>query len=348
MKITEINLDLKKIGITSLVILGIFLLYQVASIVMMLLFSIFLAYLMNPFVNFLEKHSLPRWVGASILMLFIGGIAFTIVAFMIPMFIDNVVNLFKNMPEYISKLFAFTEKLLARFDITFSFASVQTFLIERMGLVGKYALATATTAAASVKSVMAIVLNVVLIPFLVFLLLKDFPKVRSFTHQVVERFHLQQLMSHAHEFEALVGKYFRGMFLVGLILSVLYSLVLIIVGVNTSILLGIVTGMGVLIPYVGFALGLVVSLIMTALQFHDVIHVVYVLIGFLIVQFMESFLITPKIVGDSLGLNPVLVIIGLMMGGTLFGFFGMILALPVTAFIKILMNKYLFKDTPEK
>lgn len=348
MKITEINLDIKKVAATALAILVLFLLYQVAGIVIMLLFSIFLAYLMNPFVNFLEKRKVPRWVGASILMLFIGGLAFTIVAFMIPMFIDNIVKLSKNMPEYISKLFAFTEKLLARFDIVFSFDSVQAFLIERLGVVSKYALATVSTAAASVKGVASVVLTVVLIPFLVFLLLKDFPHVRNFTRQLVARFHMQQVMTHAHEFESLVGKYFRGMFLVGLILSALYSLVLIIVGVNTSILLGIITGMGVLIPYVGFALGLTVSLIMTALQFHDVIHVVYVLIGFVIVQFMESFLITPKIVGDSLGLNPVLVIIGLMIGGTLFGFFGMILALPVTAFLKILMNKYLFNNMPEK
>lgn len=344
MKITEINIDIKKVAVWALLFFAAILIYKASSIILLFLFSVFLAYLMNPFVNFLERCRIPRLAGALILMLILAAMAFTVVALMLPVFIENIVYLIKNMPVYVEKAFMFLEKLFIRFDISFSLNSLQTFIMERLGVISQYALSTVTTAAASVKDAVMIILNAVIIPILVFLLLKDFPQVKKFTGQIVERFHLQKFMGHAHDFEGLMGKYFRGMFLVGLILSALYSIVLIIVGVKTSILLGLITGMGVLIPYIGFAVGLVISLIMTAIQFHDVIHVVYVLIGFCIVQFMESFLITPKIVGNSLGLNPIIVIIGLMIGGTLFGFFGMILALPVTAFLKILMNKYLFNQ----
>lgn len=348
MRITEINIDIKKIAGAVLIALALFLVYKAISVIMLLLFSVLLAYLMNPFVNFLERLKIPRFAGALILMLIIAGITFTMVAFMLPMFIDNVMYLIKNMPKYLNAAFDFIGRIGSRFHVSFSLDAFQSFLTERIGVLSKYALTTLTTAAASVKGIAAVVLNVVLIPFLVFLLLKDFPDVKNFTSKLVGRFGLQSFMIHTHDFEKLVGKYFRGMFLVGLILSVLYSFVLIIVGVNTSILLGFITGMGVLIPYVGFGFGLLISLIMTAIQYHDIIHVIYVLIGFVIVQMLESFVITPKIVGDSLGLNPVIVIIALMIGGTLFGFFGMVLALPVTAFLKILMNKYLFKesDTP--
>ena len=154
---------------------------------------------------------------------------------------------------------------------------------------------------------------------------------------------MHKIIEHLSQFESLIGKYFRGMFLVGIILSCLYGLVLFLVGVKGWLFFGMLTGFGAMIPYIGFTVGLIGSLIATVYTFHDIIHPVYTLIGFIIVQVLESMVITPKIVGDSLGISPVVVIVGLMIGGALGGFIGMIIALPIAAFIKILIDTYIFK-----
>ena len=118
---------------------------------------------------------------------------------------------------------------------------------------------------------------------------------------------------------------------------------LFIVGVKGWLFFGMLTGFGAMIPYVGFTIGLISSVIAAIYTFHDFIHPLYTVIGFVIVQVLESMVITPKIVGDSLGISPVVVIVGLMIGGALAGFLGMIIALPIAAFIKILIDTYVFK-----
>ena len=193
------------------------------------------------------------------------------------------------------------------------------------------------------KNIAGVLVNIFIVPVLVFFLLTDFPDFKNFTNKLVERFNMQKIVEHLSQFEALIGKYFRGMFLVGTILSVLYSLVLYIVDVKGWLFIGILTGYGAMIPYVGFTIGLISSVIATIYTFHDFIHPLYTVIGFVIVQVLESMVITPKIVGDSLGISPVVVIVGLMIGGALGGFIGMIIALPIAAFIKILIDTYIFK-----
>lgn len=347
MRITEINFSIKNIAIFAGVLAAGAMIYQTGDIILMFLASVLIAYILNPIVNFFERLHIRRTLGVLILVLITGAALMVLLGLVLPVIIEDTVYFLNNVPDYISRFFAFTEKVLTYLGVEVSLESVRGFIIERIGMISKYILNTVTSAAASVKGIVMLILNIVLIPVLVFFLLKDFPKVKEFTGAVVERLRLQTFVSHLAEFENLVGRYFRGMFFVGLVLSVLYIAVLLIVGVKGAILLGILTGMGGMIPYVGFTVGIIVSVTMAAVQFQDFMHPVYVVIGFTIVQILESTVITPKIVGDSMGLNPVLVIFALMIGGALFGLIGMIIALPIAAFIKIMLNKYFFrKDTP--
>jgi len=125
------------------------------------------------------------------------------------------------------------------------------------------------------------------------------------------------------------------------ILAVLYTAVLLISGVKPAILIGLVSGVLSIVPYLGFIIGFGTSLILAAVQYQDILHPLMVVAGFAIVQVLEGNLITPKIVGESLGLHPTAVIFALLAGGTLFGIGGMIIALPVAAFVKIIAVKQL-------
>jgi predicted PurR-regulated permease PerM len=123
--------------------------------------------------------------------------------------------------------------------------------------------------------------------------------------------------------------------MVALIMMVLYTIGLTLVGSPSSVLLGILTGAANVIPFMGIVVGFIPSLVLTFLRFHDWQHLVGVVAVFGIVQIIEGNFITPKIVGDRLGLHPVIVLLAVLVGGDLFGFLGILLAVPGTAVIKV-------------
>jgi len=143
------------------------------------------------------------------------------------------------------------------------------------------------------------------------------------------------------EFDKILSVYFRGQIIVAGLLAILYTSVLLIIGVKPAILIGLISGVLSIVPYLGFIIGFGASLIIAIVQFQDFLHPLLVVGGFAIVQMIEGNFITPKIIGESLGLHPTAVIFALLAGGTLFGIGGMILALPVAAFIKILAKEQL-------
>lgn len=143
------------------------------------------------------------------------------------------------------------------------------------------------------------------------------------------------------EFDKILSDYFRGMVIVAGCLTVLYTSVLLISGVKPAILIGLISGVLSIVPYLGFIIGFGVSFILAVVQFQDILHPFMVVAGFTIAQAIEGNIITPKVVGGSLGLHPTAVIFALLAGGTLFGIGGMIIALPIAAFAKILIRKRL-------
>lgn len=345
MKFNEIDFNLRNIVIFASTIAILLLLYATRDILILFIVSVLIAYLLNPIVEIFVRLHIPRFLSVLLLVIILLVIIIVLVAVMVPAMIKDITYLINHTPQYINNIFAWLEDTLAKFNIQSSFdlETSKNYITERLGVISKYILNTLSSAAVSVKNIAGVLVNIFIVPVLVFFLLTDFPDFKNFTNKLVERFNMQKIVEHLSQFEALIGKYFRGMFLVGIILSCLYGLVLFIVGVKGWLFFGLLTGFGAMIPYVGFTIGLISSVIATIYTFHDFIHPLYTVIGFVIVQVLESMVITPKIVGDSLGISPVVVIVGLMIGGALAGFLGMIIALPIAAFIKILIDTYVFK-----
>ncbi len=345
MKFNEIDFTLKNIVIFASSIALILLIYATRNILLLFIISVLIAYLLNPIVEIFVKAHIPRFLSVLLLVIILILIIIMLVAVMLPAMIRDITYIINNTPQYINNIFTWLEDILEKFNIKSSFdlETSKNYITERLGIISKYILNTISSAAVSVKNIAGVLMNIFIVPVLVFFLLTDFPDFKNFTNKFVERFNMQKIVEHLSQFESLIGKYFRGMFLVGIILSCLYGLVLFILDVKGWLFFGMLTGFGAMIPYVGFTVGLISSIIATIFTYHDFIHPLYTIIGFVIVQVLESMVITPKIVGDSLGISPVVVVIGLMIGGALAGFLGMIIALPIAAFIKILIDTYIFK-----
>ncbi len=192
-----------------------------------------------------------------------------------------------------------------------------------------------------------IVMNVVVFGVVMVYLLKDFDIAMSKGKELLP-------VSKKDKITGLIGKidenlkaFFRGQMAVCAILSIIYGIGLTIIGIPMSFLLALVGGFGNIIPYVGIGLGLIPAIILAFIQFQDITHILLVGLVFGIGQFLEGTVMTPKIVGDKLGLHPVAIILAILICGQMLGFLGLLLAVPIASIVKVLIDEGIlkYKDT---
>lgn len=186
--------------------------------------------------------------------------------------------------------------------------------------------------------VMLWVVNIVLLPILTFFFLRDWDVFVERMAVLVPRDKVAVVGRLARESDAVLGGFLRGQFLVMLCMGVFYAVGLRLVGLDLGILIGIVAGLLTFIPYVGPAAVLVLGGIAALVQYGDWQHLLGVVAVWGLGQLIESYWLTPKLVGDRIGLHPMAVIFAVLAGGQLFGFLGMLLALPVAAVVNVMLR----------
>ncbi len=191
---------------------------------------------------------------------------------------------------------------------------------------------------ASGFALLGLITNLVLLPVLTFFFLRDWDVMVERVASLVPRDHLPTVSRLASESSEVLGAFLRGQFLVMVILGVMYGVGLWGVGLDLGILIGIIAGLLTFVPYLGPASGIILGVIAALVQFGDWQHIAGVMVVFGIGQVIESYWLTPKLVGDRIGLHPVAVIFAVLAGGQLFGFLGMLLALPVAAVTNVLLR----------
>ncbi|WP_372393333.1 AI-2E family transporter [Xanthomonas sp. NCPPB 3582] len=184
------------------------------------------------------------------------------------------------------------------------------------------------------------VINLALLPILAFYFLRDWDRLVERVAAVVPRAYIGTVSRLALESNDVLGGFIRGQFLVMLALGAIYATGLSIIGLNLGLLIGIIAGFISFIPYLGATTGIVLALLAAVVQAQglDLKLLIGVGVVFTVGQLLESYVLTPRIVGDKIGLHPVAVIFAVMAGGQLFGFLGMLLALPVAAVANVLLR----------
>jgi predicted PurR-regulated permease PerM len=180
-------------------------------------------------------------------------------------------------------------------------------------------------------ALIGLMVNVLLAPVVMFYLLLDWHGMLGRFGGVVPRPWHAKLGSVANDIDAVLSQYLRGQILVMAILAVYYSIALWLAGIPSAFSIGVVTGLLIFIPYLGYATGLILALLVATLQFAGWEPIIAVLIVYGIGQVIESFVLTPFLVGERIGLHPLAVIFALMAFGQLFGFVGVLAALPASA-----------------
>jgi predicted PurR-regulated permease PerM len=187
-------------------------------------------------------------------------------------------------------------------------------------------------------ALLAWIANIVLLPVLTFFFLRDWDLIVERVAALVPRDHTATVSRLAQESSLVLGGFLRGQLLVMLLLGILYGVGLEVIGLDVGILIGVVAGVLTFVPYLGPAAVIVLGGLAALIQFGDWQHLVGVLAVFGIGQVIESMWLTPKLVGDRIGLHPAAVIFAVLAGGQLFGFLGMLLALPVAAIANVLLR----------
>ncbi len=302
-----------------------------------------LAYALRPVCLWLEGRRLPRALAAGIAMIIGLVVLFLIVALFINLLRTEIPLIKAQLPNWIQNTQSWLGPKLGEFNIHIDWATLKSSATQKITehlSDNSDALMSSTlqTVLVSGSSVIAGFVNAVLILFVMFYLLIDWDHFFSLLKKIVP-IRAQETVHHlAMHTDGLLSQYLRGMLIVISIMSVFYSIGLSIIGIQGAAALGVFTALMIVIPYIGIALGFSLALLAALLQFGPGGAIVGVLVLYGLGQFIEGFLLTPRLVGERIGLHPVAVLFALLLFGKLFGFFGVLLALPISAVSLVLLQ----------
>ncbi|MGB9730684.1 MULTISPECIES: AI-2E family transporter [Calditerrivibrio] len=342
----RIDFNLKTIVTLSLLFLLVIFYIKLQSVINMFAIAFLISYLLIPLVHFVEdKLKIGRVFSVILIFSVFSGIVVLFLIIVIPLLYAEIFNLFKNLPSYaaisIEKINNIFEKYNYQVDLTALKQSMLSKLNEHGSELFKGSLNIITSIITSISTL----LGFFVIPILVFYFLKDFEFIFKKGVSFIKTRLRIDIDYYNYQFNSILKGYFRGQLMVCFILGILYGVVDLLVGIKGGFAIGFISGLLSFIPYLGFITGFVSSIIMSYLQFGDILHPLLVVVGFMLVQSFESYFLTPKLVGEHLGLHPIAVIFALFAGGYLMGIGGMILSIPLAAFIKIVINKFLDDGT---
>ncbi len=337
-----------------LLILGLVLLtfYQLLPILSPFLVSILLAYMGDPIVDLLERYKLSRTWGVVIVFVVLSLLMTLLLLVLVPMIGRQMVSLYGLTPQLIDWLqLSALPWLQANIGLDADVSSlneIKKMFTENLGKTTDIAQLLLSQVTASSLAFLGWLANMLLIPVVTFYLLRDWDvlvaKMRRLLPRQNEKL-VVQLIGECHE---VLGAFMRGQLLVMLALGIVYAVGLTSISLELGLLIGLLAGLASLVPYLGFVVGISAALVAGLFQFGlDPYPIIGIVAVFSIGQALEGMLLTPLLVGDRIGLHPVAVIFAILAGGQLFGFTGVLLALPVAAVIMVFLRHVheLYKDS---
>ena len=311
------------------------LIYLLAPMLTPFLTAALLAYLADPLADRLEARKLSRTGAVLVVFLLMFSLLALILLLGIPLLERQLVKFIARIPDALTWLQqnllpALNARLGLEPDVL-SLESLQQSFAAHWKEAGGVAAHVLAALGASGMGVLHWVTNLLLIPVITFYLLRDWDVLVARVHELLPRPVEPTVAQLARESDQVLGAFLRGQLSVMAALGVIYAVGLAIIGLDFALLIGMLAGLLSFVPYLGFIVGLLTASLAVLMQSHDLMHLVPVLIVFGVGQVIEGAVLTPWLVGDRIGLHPLVVIFVLLAFGQLFGFAGVLLALPVSA-----------------
>ena len=316
-------------------------LWHFSNILISFFVAIFVAYLLDPLVDLLEEKKLGRSL-ATTLVLFFFFLGFLLISFLIlPILVQQIrefLNLFPNLIDETERIINLIIGYIRNFFFNYQSEEILLDFKNNFYVIFDKLFNNVMLSSFAVINLLGIVL---ITPIITWYTLKDWDKIIGSIEKNLPKKHKKNIKQNIKEIDAIFSIYFRGQFLVSVSLTVFYSICFFIIDLNYSIFLGLFTGFLSLIPLIGILISFIISILLAFLQFYDYIHLLYIIFIFIFGQLLESYILTPKIIGKKLGIHPVVIILSIIVFGSIFGILGVFFAIPLTAIIIIYSAKLL-------
>ena len=311
-----------------------------------------LAYMGDPLADRLQKLKLPRTLAVVVVFLTTFLLIGLLVLLVGPLVKTQISALFAALPDIAHQVEqVWLPTLLGWLNVEpGEDVGLGAFLARYSDMAGSWSGKILLGVSKSGGVLAAAVLSLFLIPILTFYMLRDWDSFMAHLSALIPDRQRETVLELARETDSVLGAFLRGQVLVMLALAIIYTLGLSLIGLKFAIAIGVVAGLVSFVPYLGFVFGIGLAGLTVALEPNPLWNLAGVVATFTIAQVIEGSFLTPKLVGDRIGLHPVLVIFAVAAGGQLFGFFGILLALPAAAVLSVLIrfayHRYL-KEHPE-
>lgn len=337
-------------------------LYYSRRVVIPFFIAFSLAYLLDPLVDRMEKWKLSRTLSVVSLMgaFFASMLGAGLLVF--PMLRLQAENLAKNLPGYIDVVENWLRPVLEKV-VGLDQMKIQDLLNEGIARFGELPLKVLAFVSsflwdslANLFDMILMAANLVIIPVVMFYLLRDYDKIIEKILALIPPRLKEDIVDTVSEVDQVLANFVRGQLMVAFLMGSLYSIGLYAVGTPMSLFIGFLAGLANLVPYLGIIVGFVPAAVLTYLQVQEWVPIFWVMGVFGVVQMLEGMVITPRILGENIGLHPVAVIFAVLLGGELFGLTGIIIGVPAAAVLNVLLrrgilqykNSSFFSDKPQE
>ena len=299
------------------------------------------AYIGDPIVDRMERYKLSRTAAVCVVFVVVTTVTVLALVLIVPLLQTQVLSLIDNIPawaQWVQEVAMPKLGLKMPRGYQLDVDSLRKFMASHWDGASDIASIVAGYVGRSTPALLGFLANLFLIPIVSFYLLRDWDLMVAKIRNLIPRRVLPQGIAFANETNDVLSALIRGQLLVMLALAVIYSFGLWVIGLKVALLIGIVSGLVSFVPYLGFVGGLLAASIAMLVQEQSASGVAWVALVFTIGQMLEGGVLTPMLVGDRIGLHPVAVIFAIMAGGQLFGFVGVLVALPVAAVLAVLVR----------
>jgi len=335
----DISRRWQMLAITAVIL---YLLWLLAPVLMPFAVAGMFAYLGDPLADRLERLGMGRTVAVSVVFFVLLLVTVGALLLLIPLISRQVDNLVQSLPHYVdwvrTTALPWLQAKLRLDPNAFDSDRLVAEIKDHLGSLGGVVSTVLGKVTRSGLGVIAWMTNLVLIPVVAFYLLRDWDRLVAWIDDMLPR-SIEPTVAHlARESDLVLGAFVRGQLLVMLALGIFYGAGLSIIGLSVGPLIGMVAGLLSFVPYLGFIVGFGSAVIAVLVQYGDWSHLLLVVGVFTVGQLLEGYVLVPRLVGEKIGLHPVAVIFAVLAGGYLFGFLGILLALPAASVILVVLR----------
>ncbi|MBU5292762.1 AI-2E family transporter [Anaerosalibacter bizertensis] len=344
----KIKIDTRRLSKLFIFLLFIFLVYILtkkykflSEIINILVLSSILAYLLNPIVDFFKKKNIPDLWSVIFVYIIIFLIIFIFSFVLIPKIIREFRNIGSILPDYLNKIYEYIDRVQNKYYSNFKnlppqFDGIRDIFEENINNLERIIIKWIKKFVDITTNAFSKIFTLILVPIISFYFLKDKEFFKKKIYLTIPKAHRGEIVKLFKEMDKSISQFIRGRIIVGIFVGITTTIALFILNIDFAFSIGMLAGIADIIPYFGPVIGIIPAVFFALLE--GPLKALWVIITFTIIQQIENNIITPKVVGESVGIHPVTVIISLILGGGFFGILGMILAIPVVAVVKILYS----------